>query len=297
MNIENYNSYLLQVLKSKNITSAANELGISQPALSMGLSQLEKKLGFRILNRKAVPIELTATGELYVDYLKQISIAKKDFDIRLEELNSSIEKHITIGSPNAYISSIIAPSIKAIINIDPKIKLKIECASVPELTDMCSDSKIDFFISTKDFSDSFFSCIPIKKENTFLCVPKLFEIPNDISNKDTKIKILKTIPLIYLQKNQPMQVALDSIIKQYNISTNPIITVDQITSAISFALEGIGACLVTSESIKPYINTYELNFIPFSEFIPSRVIYAVFPKKRHISPICLDIINILKEKY
>ena len=74
-----YDNYVIQIVEHGNLSKAAAHLGISQPALSSGLTALENELGFKIFNRRKVPITFTPEGELYFDYLKRMQVLADDF--------------------------------------------------------------------------------------------------------------------------------------------------------------------------------------------------------------------------
>ena len=59
--------YMLSLERQSNITRAAKELGISQPALTTFLNHLEKDLDVKLFDRSAVPMKLTPAGELYIN--------------------------------------------------------------------------------------------------------------------------------------------------------------------------------------------------------------------------------------
>ncbi|HEY7689916.1 MAG TPA: LysR family transcriptional regulator, partial [Dongiaceae bacterium] len=50
------------IVRCGNFTRAAQQLGVSQPALSLSLRQLESALGLRLLDRTTRSIGLTADG-------------------------------------------------------------------------------------------------------------------------------------------------------------------------------------------------------------------------------------------
>ncbi len=279
-----YHNYVLQVNKYGSFTRAASELGISQPALSMGISQLEKKLGFVIFNRKTSPLTLTKSGELYVEYLHKQDANRFEFQKKLEDLSNDYEHHISVGSPNVYISSIIAPCVKNILEGNHHLKLNIKSGTVPEMIELCERSGIDFFISTEELPQDTFTSIPIRTEETFLCM-------ND-SYKET---VFEDLPFIFLQDEQPLQKALNILLNQKGICISPSVTVDQVTTALTLAVGGIGACLATSESISAFGDVSSLYIRSLSEYIPSRTVYAAYLKDRYISKACINMINILKE--
>ena len=66
-------NHVILIAREGSLTRAAEKIGISQPALSSAISALEKKLGFRIFNRKCYPIQLTAEGKIFYDFLSEVS--------------------------------------------------------------------------------------------------------------------------------------------------------------------------------------------------------------------------------
>ena len=55
-------SYILKVYECKNISAAAKELYVSQPALSHAIQVVEKEIGARIFDRTTNPLSLTYAG-------------------------------------------------------------------------------------------------------------------------------------------------------------------------------------------------------------------------------------------
>lgn len=56
--------YFLKVAERQNFTRAAEELAISQPALSRSIQRLEEELGQPVLERKSRSVALTDAGML-----------------------------------------------------------------------------------------------------------------------------------------------------------------------------------------------------------------------------------------
>jgi DNA-binding transcriptional LysR family regulator len=58
--------YFVTVADEGQITRAARRLGLAQPALSRAIAQLESDLGFKVLERHARGVRLTAAGEVFL---------------------------------------------------------------------------------------------------------------------------------------------------------------------------------------------------------------------------------------
>lgn len=71
MKLRNLN-YFIEIEKCGNMSKAAEKLYVSQPALSKGMSELEKELGCQLFIRKASNIVLTEEGKRCLEYSKKI---------------------------------------------------------------------------------------------------------------------------------------------------------------------------------------------------------------------------------
>ena len=65
MNVDVYR-YLMTVAKVRNITKAAAQLHISQPALTKAIHRQEKELGVTLFDRSVQPLTLTYAGSTRV---------------------------------------------------------------------------------------------------------------------------------------------------------------------------------------------------------------------------------------
>lgn len=63
----------LTVIECGNFTAAANKLGISQPAVSQNIAELERLLGVPLMERARGEITLTENGRLFEGYARQIA--------------------------------------------------------------------------------------------------------------------------------------------------------------------------------------------------------------------------------
>ena len=65
--LETNAKYIYTVYRLKSVSLAAQELYISQPALSRAIKKAEKELGIQIFNRKTIPLSVTTEGKLYIE--------------------------------------------------------------------------------------------------------------------------------------------------------------------------------------------------------------------------------------
>lgn len=93
----NYYKAFYYVAKCGNFSLAAKELGVSQPAVSYTIAELEKALGAEIFIRKGKKIELTKSGENLFDYIDECFNTLLLAEDRILNANSEQNYKITIG--------------------------------------------------------------------------------------------------------------------------------------------------------------------------------------------------------
>ena len=70
--VDNLSRYIYEVYRVKSVSLAAQNLYISQPALSAAIRKVEQELGTPIFNRKTLPFTLTAEGRIYIEGIEKM---------------------------------------------------------------------------------------------------------------------------------------------------------------------------------------------------------------------------------
>lgn len=113
--------YMLSLERHSNITRAAKELGISQPALTTFLNHLEKDLDVKLFDRSAVPMKLTPAGELYINKAKKMLCIKEEFDRELQVLKKRDLSCIRVGIQQIRAPHVVPPLTMAVKQEFPKL--------------------------------------------------------------------------------------------------------------------------------------------------------------------------------
>ena len=90
-------TYALQLAKNLNFKRAAEQLSISQPALSIQIQKLEDEIGIKLFNRTGSPLEVTADGELFLIRAQEIVTQAKKLENFVSELKQNFTGTLEIG--------------------------------------------------------------------------------------------------------------------------------------------------------------------------------------------------------
>ena len=278
-----YNKYVMEVLHNGNLTNAAHALGISQPALSSGITSLEKELGFKIFNRRTVPVSLTPEGQLYADYIKRQQVLEQDFQTRIDQYRSMQNNHVIIGTPSAYVDTVIADAVCHLLCNHPDFSIAIKEAPLDALINLASQREVHCFLSTSGDIPENFEKQLIYYESICLGIPQnMFSAETNLCTPDFTAK-----DFIYLENWQPLQVEMNKYFEQNNIQPKEKITVKQVSTAITLAQKGIGICFASEASLR---NT-NLRVYPLP--IKPRPIYIAYDKELFMPESGIELIKIL----
>lgn len=86
------------VAQFRSLSRAAAANGVSQPAASQHIHELELRLGAKLLDRSTRPLTLTPAGRLYAELCRDILHRQEAFDVALEALRNRVEGTVRVAS-------------------------------------------------------------------------------------------------------------------------------------------------------------------------------------------------------
>lgn len=94
------------VVRCGGVTAASRELGVSQPAVSQALAELESSLGTRLLKRDKSGIELTPDGALFLSYAERSERLSAEVEALFAK---GAERKVAIAAPAHIASAVLEP--------------------------------------------------------------------------------------------------------------------------------------------------------------------------------------------
>ncbi len=114
--------YVCTLAESGSLTQAAKQLFISQPALSLYISNLENTLGARLFDRIGKQFVLTQIGELYVETAAEMLRLKDHFDTEFSEIKNGQNERLRVGMQDIRSHHLTPKVLPAISTMYPKTK-------------------------------------------------------------------------------------------------------------------------------------------------------------------------------
>ena len=182
-----YRKYIYEIYKSGSFMKAAENLFISQPALSFTIKKFEEELGTKIFDRHTKPTTLTPAGELYIHFIEDIARLEKNFFVELSDLQDAKTGHITIGCASYVMSNILPDILQPFRLRHPRISLELVEMPSFDLNLKLSEDALDIVVDSSSFNQNHFQSDFLLQETILLAVPCGFDINRHLGDRKSVV--------------------------------------------------------------------------------------------------------------
>lgn len=168
---QNLNHYKIfyEVAKCGNISKAAENLYISQPAVSKSISKLEQSLSHTLFIRNKRGVKLTEEGKTLYEHLDKAFDTIDHAEKKLKQISELGMGQLRIGASTSLCKHILLPYLQDYIELNPHVKVSIDCKPTFETLRQLKDDKIDIGLICETDLDSSYDFMPVRSiHDTFV---------------------------------------------------------------------------------------------------------------------------------
>lgn len=278
--------------KLGSVTGAANELAISQPAVSQSLKALERGLGVPLFRRASKGVTLTREGRLLYSYVEK----------GYEQIEQGVEKvkqmlnlelgEVRIGASDMTLRFYLLPFLEAFHEQYPGIKVVVTNAPTPATLKLLRDGKIDFGVVSTPFEKDGDICTEQVREIEDVFVAGRRFLP--YKNKMLDFQDLEQLPMIFLEGNTSTRSFMDAYLSGNGVVLRPEFELATSDMIVQFALRSLGVGCVVRDFAVQDLESGLLFELRFNKMIPKRQLCVVTGRKVPLSAAAAKLLSIMK---
>lgn len=138
----------LAAVRHGNLTEAAAELEISQPALSKSIKALERSLGVRLLERGRFGVAPTPYGEALMAHGSAVEAELRNAVAEIDALKGATRGHVLIGCGPTEASRLLPQALLALARAQPELRVTVLYGLNEALMPWVKNGEIDFALSS-----------------------------------------------------------------------------------------------------------------------------------------------------
>ena len=276
VNLELYRVFYT-VAKCGSLTKAAEELYISQPAVSQEIKQLETQLGGQLFNRTRKGMELSETGGKQIFPLVEKALKLFDeVESKYSEIKDTATGVVRVCAADTVSTHFLLPYIKEYHEKYPDVNLVLQNCTSSETIELLKNKKGDvgFVNLPLDDSDINLSSVVMQLHDTFVASPKFSDLAKDVVD----LRRLQDYPLLMLELSTATRQAIVSFAHSQGIHLHPEIELASLELMTELAKSGLGIACIPREFVKRELQEGSLVEIKTNPSLPSRAIGLALPK-------------------
>ena len=265
-----------EVARCGNISRAAKELYISQPAISKAIGKLEESLGTRLFLRNSRGVQLTPEGNGLCQHVAAAFDSLSRGEKELKRIHDFHIGQLKIGVSNTLCKYVLLPYLKSFVEKYPHVNITIESQSTAHTLEMLEARKIDIGLVAEPRARRGLNFTPVMEiHDGFVCTPAYME--NLTLREGPAPDIFKTGNIMLLDRSNMSRKHLDTYLSDRDIEVNQLLEVTDMALLIEFARIGLGIACVILDFVSDDLKNGTLMEVPLDAPIPRRVIGFACP--------------------
>ncbi|WP_406649060.1 LysR family transcriptional regulator [Aliisedimentitalea scapharcae] len=263
----------MAVSETRQVTVAAQTLGMTQSAASQHLKKLEQGLGVSLFSRASRPLELTHAGEVLQRRAFRILNEVEDLKLDLRRLQSSTLPVLRIGLL-ASIATSLTPGLYDLVEQEFQVpELTLSAGLATDHQTALNGRKIDIAVtSDPQFDVSDYQVVPVLDEPFLLVLPESYEGPEDDIGE-----ISKRLKLVRFSTDAPAGRRTDQHLQRCRVDLSRSMEADRASMVVAGVITGKCFAILTPTLLIDAVAegmALKIRSLPFAGFKRSVLVIA-----------------------
>jgi len=279
------------VAQTGNISKAARQLYISQPAVSKAIQSLEKNLKTTLFVRNSRGVRLTEEGELLFRYTSTAFDTLRHAEDSIRRIHELGVGHLRIGASNTLCKYLLLPYLKSFVKEYPHIKITIENQSSLHTLKQLDNNNLDIgLVARPDNLDSYHFISLGEIEDIFVATGTYLD---NLKLRENSSDIFNNANIMLLDEANVTRQHIDAYFKVHSIEPKHILEISSMDLLIEFAKTGLGVACVIKAFVQADLDAGSLVELPLDKPINKREVGFAYSTKAFLSESMLKFLSFI----
>lgn len=256
MNLQNLRVFL-KVAELEHVTHAAEELGLSQPAVTKTIQSLEQEAGLELVERQGRRIVLTHAGRVLHGYARRIFAIEREMEMALNALRDVEGGEVTIAANTTTGVYMLPPIVAQFRQQYPRVSLNISILNSQEIVDETLNWHLDIGLVEGDPLH-----LPAGLHVDVFSHDELILVvsPEHPWHKLDAVEpaMLSNEALLVREQGSGIREVLEQALLEHGVKVRPLLTLPDSEAIKQMVMSGVGAAIVSQLSVRREIANGDL---------------------------------------
>ena len=266
--------------KNLNFTAAANDLFITQPAVTFQVKSFEEYCNLKLFKKRGRKIVLSDEGKTLFEYAENIFKYEKEIENVIDEMRELKRGVLSLGTTKTYARYFMPLMVTSFHANYPNIKIQLNEGSSLDMIHGLLDLKIEVAVIAKAVDHPEVNFFPFSKEEMAVIVA-----PNHrLTKKAVAFKDLSNEPFIMKEKGSGTRKLVEQLFSNENCTPDILMETSNTEFIKQLVQRGEGVSIVVREAVAAELAEKDLVEVPLKGrkiFLDVSIAYL---KKQVLSP-------------
>lgn len=265
--------------RAKSITRAAEQLGLSQPTVSLQIQALEHELETQLFERRGPRIRLTREGEILWELARPLVEGMEGLDEAFENRRDSVTHgSVSIAAGGSTLQYILPPYVQAFVRAHPQIDLRLHNVTGKAGLALLRAGEVDFAVGPLLDTPSDILFYPIVTYDPVLITATDHPLAK---RKRITLKDIARYPLILPPRSQSTFRLVEMVFSERSLQHEVKLEVGGYDVIATYVEMGLGISIVLSHCLT---GKEALHTVPLGRYFPRRSYGLVLQQGRQLAP-------------
>ena len=261
MNLKQLEAFYL-VVKRKSVTRAAEDLNVTQPAVTIQVKSLEKSLNLKLIQHLGKRVQLTEAGELLYQYADKIFDLAGEAKEKMKDFKKLMRGTLKIGTTKNYARYIMPSLLSEFQRRFPRIKVILDEGNSEDMAGSILEMKNELALISqlnldRRIKSLFFSTV----EFVLVASPE-----HRFSRRESiSLRELNGEPVILREKGSGSRAAILRKFQEYGIWPSVIIEASSLDFIVGYVKQNKAVSFMFEPDIKEELDRGTLRVVPIEE--------------------------------
>lgn len=234
------------VIQRGSFSAAADVLGISQPAVSLQIRQLEQFLQTRLVERTGRGIKATAAGQALLVHGERIEQAVDETLRSVSAFNHDVSGTITLGTGATACIHLLPPLLQQLRSDYPLLRVGVTTGNTLDIVRAIDENRLDMGLVTMPVSGRALDVMPVMDEEFVFIASQA----QQAMFTDLRPDALHTLPLIAFESGSGTRALIDGWFEASGLTIAPAMQLGSIEAIKRMVRSGLGYSIVPKMAVE-----------------------------------------------
>ncbi|MCP2121067.1 UNVERIFIED_ORG: DNA-binding transcriptional LysR family regulator [Pantoea agglomerans] len=234
------------VIQRGSFSAAADVLGISQPAVSLQIRQLEQFLQTRLVERTGRGIKATAAGQALLVHGERIEQAVDEALRSVRAFNHDVSGTITLGTGATACIHLLPPLLQQLRSDYPLLRVGVTTGNTLDIVRAIEENRLDMGLVTLPVSGRALDVMPVMDEEFVFIASQA----QQAMFTDLRPDALHTLPLIAFESGSGTRALIDGWFEASGLTIAPAMQLGSIEAIKRMVRSGLGYSIVPKMAVE-----------------------------------------------